>query len=118
MQKKGEKMAGGKSKKKKSSVKKDPAGFSVETYKNKIVTFLKKHDKKTMQLSQLEAKCRTKKGGRENFAEAFSQLRTEGVVMVRKGMNVALCSRMNVFAGTVSRLSRTFGFATSDSGTE
>ena len=118
MQKKGEKMAGGKSKKKRSSVKKDPAGSSVETYKNKIVTFLKKHDKKTMQFSQLEAKCRTKKGGRENFAEAFSQLRTEGVVMVRKGMNVALCSRMNVFAGTVSRLSRTFGFATSDSGTE
>ena len=118
MQKKGEKMAGGKSKKKRSSVKKIHAGSSVETYKNKIVTFLKKHDKKTMQLSQLEAKCRTKKGGRENFAEAFSQLRTEGVVMVRKGMNVALCSRMNVFAGTVSRLSRTFGFATSDSGTE
>ena len=50
MQKKGEKMAGGKSKKKRSSVKKDPAGSSVETYKNKIVTFLKKHDKKTMQL--------------------------------------------------------------------
>lgn len=65
------KWPGGKSKKKRSSVKKDPAGSSVETYKNKIVTFLKKHDKKTMQLSQLEAKCRTKKGGRENFAEAF-----------------------------------------------
>lgn len=64
-------MAGGKSKKKRSSVKKDPAGSSVETYKNKIVTFLKKHDKKTMQLSQLEAKCRTKRADARTSRRLF-----------------------------------------------
>ena len=104
--------------KKKTSAKKTPAGFSVETYKNKIVTFLTKHDKKTMQVSQLESKCRTKKGGHENFAKAFGELRSEGVIMMRKGMNVALCSRMNVFTGSISRLSRTFGFALTDDGIE
>jgi len=104
--------------KKKQTAKKSGSPVSVESYKNKIVTFLKAYGKKSMPLSELESKCRTKKSGRENFTEAFSQLRTEGVVMMKKGMKAALCSRMNVYPGTVTRLSRTFGFAVTDEGVE
>ena len=110
-------MSGRKTKKKISS-QKNSTQQSVETYKNKIVTFLTKHDRKTMQIAQLEAKCRTKKGGRANFTKAFGELRSEGVIMVKKGMNVGLCSRFNVFTGSITRLSRTFGFALADNGTE
>lgn len=104
--------------KKKQSEKKSSSVVSVESYKNKIVTFLKAYGKKTMPLSELEAKCRTKKSGRENFAAAFSELRNEGVVMMKKGMKAALCSRIDVFPGAVTRLSRTFGFAVTDDGVE
>ena len=104
--------------KKKQSEKKSSSVVSVESYKNKIVTFLKAYSKKTMPLSELEAKCRTKKSGRDNFAAAFSQLRNDGVVMMKKGMKAALCSRIDVFPGAVTRLSRTFGFAVTDDGIE
>lgn len=90
----------------------------IESIKNKIVTFLNANGKSSMPLSQLETKCRSKKEGRENFIKAFDELRTDGVIMMRKGMKVALCSRLNVYAGTVSRLSRTFGFAVTDDGVE
>ena len=72
--------------KKRSSAKKTVSAGSVENYKHKIVTFLTAYDKKSMPLSQLESKCRTKKQGRENFTEAFSQLRTEGVIMMKKNL--------------------------------
>lgn len=103
---------------KKTDVKKNSAVCSVESYKNKIVTFLEKNDKKTMPLNELESKCRTKKNGRENFAAAFGELRSEGVVMMKKGMKAALCSRMKCHPGVVTRLSRTFGFASADDGIE
>lgn len=90
----------------------------IETYKKKIITFLRACSKKTMPIHELETKCRTKKQGRENFAKAFDELRTEGVITVRKGMKVGLCSKLKIHAGTVTRLSRTFGFAVTDSGTE
>ena len=104
--------------KKKQTAKKAGAVASVESYKNKIVTFLKAYGKKSMTISELESKCRTKKTGRENFTTAFAELRTEGVVMMKKGMKAALCSRINVYPGTVTRLSRTFGFAVTDEGVE
>lgn len=107
----------GKSRKKYSS-KESGAVCSVESYKNKIKTFLEKNDKKLMPLNELESKCRTKKNGRENFNTAFNELRTEGIVMLRKGMKAALCSRIKCFPGTVMRLSRTFGFAQTDGGIE
>lgn len=100
------------------SKKKNSAGVSVESYKNKIVTFLKAHNKRLMQLSQLEAKCRTKKSGAENFALAFGELRDEGIVTVRKGMKAALCSSLNLKKAEIARLSRTFGFAVTEDGTE
>ncbi|MBO5320299.1 MAG: ribonuclease R [Ruminococcus sp.] len=104
--------------KKKSSAKKTTASCSAESYKNKIVTFLSAYDKKLMPLSELESKCRTKKHGRDNFITAFDQLRTEGVIMMKKGMKTGLCSRLGVVCGTVSRLSRTFGFAEIENGKE
>ena len=104
--------------KKKNSVKKGSDTISIESYKNKIVTFLKANDKKTMPINQLETKCRTKKNGRENFTAAFSELRDEGVIVVRKGMKVALSSDLGMKTGEITRLSRTFGFAMTDDGTE
>lgn len=104
--------------KKKSVPTKNTALCSAESYKNKIVTFLSACDKKLMTVSELEAKCRTKKQGRDNFIKAFDDLRTEGVIMMKKGMKTGLCSRLGIDCGTVTRLSRTFGFAETDSGTE
>ncbi|MBQ8296325.1 MAG: ribonuclease R [Ruminococcus sp.] len=108
----------GKSKKKITSKKKISSALSVGSYKNKIVTFLETHDRKFMLLEELQKKCRSKKNGHENFTAALSELRTEGVILVRKGMKISLCSRMNCHPGTVSRLSRTFGFVMTDDGTE
>ncbi len=93
----------------------------VTSYKHKIVTFLKAYKKDIMPINELETKCRTKKGGKggqADFAEAFSQLRNEGVITVRKGMKAALCSRLGMQTATVTRLSRTFGFAATEDGTE
>ncbi len=90
---------------------------TVESYKNKIVTYLST-GKRLIPLNELETKCRTKKSGRDNFVQAFGELRTEGIVTVRKGMKVALCSRMGFKAAEVTRLSRTFGFAVTEDGTE
>ncbi len=90
---------------------------TVESYKNKIVTYLNT-GKRLIPLNELETKCRTKKTGRENFVQAFTELRDEGVVSVRKGMKVALCSRMGFKAAEITRLSRTFGFAVTEDGTE
>jgi len=104
--------------KKKQAAGKGSSSVSVESYKKKIVTFLQTGSKKTMSLSELESKCKTKRSGRDNFVQAFSELRTEGVVMMKKGMKTALCSRMHVYPGTVTRLSRTFGFASADEGVE
>ncbi|MDE6540276.1 MAG: ribonuclease R [Ruminococcus sp.] len=90
----------------------------IETYKKKIVTFLQTYNKKTMPINELENKCRTKKQGRENFMNAFDELRTEGIITVKKGMKTGLCSRLDIYPATVTRLSRTFGFAKTDDGTE
>ncbi|MDE6035785.1 MAG: ribonuclease R [Ruminococcus sp.] len=100
-------------KKNKSSDKTD-----IETYKKKIVTFLQTYHKKTMPISELENKCRTKKQGRDNFINAFDQLRTDGIITVKKGMKAGLCTRLDIYPATVTRLSRTFGFAKTDNGTE
>lgn len=104
--------------KKKAAAGKRSGGCSVESYKHKILTFLSACDKKLMPLSELESKCRTRKNGRENFTEAFAQLRTEGVIIMKKAMKTGLCSRLGINVGTVSRLSRTFGFVETTDGVE
>ncbi len=104
--------------KKKPNTKKQSSLCSAESYKNKILTFLEKNGKKLMPLSELEAKCRTKKYGRDNFIAAFDELRTDGIIMMRKGMKVALCSKMKCKPAEITRLSRTFGFAVTNDGVE
>ncbi len=101
----------------KSQSKKDKKE-SVSGCKNKIVTYLQTNNKKLMSISELETKCRSKKLGHDIYAEAFAQLRDEGIITVRKGMKVALCSRLGYYTGEITRLSRTFGFAMTDEGTE
>lgn len=103
--------------KKKAPESKSTAG-SVESYKNKIVTFLRANNKKTMSINELETKCRTKKNNRENFILAFSELRDEGMITVRKGAKVGLCSALKLKVGEITRLSRTFGFAVTEDGVE
>lgn len=105
----------GKSKKKISS---NNSEISIESYKNKIVTFLQSYNKKLMTVSELEKKCRTKKSGRNNFIKAFDELRTDGIIVMRKGMKTALAERLGMRTGEITRLSRTFGFAVTDDGTE
>ena len=105
-------------KKSPSPKRKNSGGTDTEVFRKKIVTFLSACEKKGMPINQLEAKCRTKKADRDGFIAAFDQLRTEGIIMVKKGMKAALCSRMGVYPATVTRLSRTFGFAVTDGGTE
>lgn len=90
----------------------------VATFKKKIITFLQTNNKKTIPISELEIKCRSKKQGHENFMNAFDELRTDGIITVRKGMKVGLCSRLNMYPATVTKLSRTFGFAKTDDGIE
>lgn len=104
--------------KKRSAVKNPEDSISTESCKNRIITFLEKHDKKFMMLSELQKKCRTKKNGVRSFTEALHQLRSEGIVIIRKNVKVSLCSRLRCFPGSVTRLSRTFGFAETDDGTE
>lgn len=105
----------GKSKKKNIS---NSSEISVESYKNKIVTFLKSSNKRLITVAELEKKCRTKKSGRNNFVQAFDELRTDGVIVMRKGMKTALAERLGMRTGEITRLSRTFGFAKTDDGTE
>lgn len=90
----------------------------VATFKKKIITFLQTNNKKTIPISELETKCRSKKQGHENFMNAFDELRTDGIITVRKGMKVGLCSRLNMYPATVTKLSRTFGFTKTDDGIE
>lgn len=92
--------------------------ISVESYKNKIITFLQSCNKKLMTVAELEKKCRTKKSGRNNFVQAFDELRTDGIVVMRKGMKTALAERLGMKTAEITRLSRTFGFARTNDGTE
>lgn len=103
--------------KKKSSVKKIKTK-SVESFKNRIITTLTVIDKKTIPISQLESKCRSKKYGSANYQEAISELRREGRIIVRKGKKIGLAERNGAMPATITRLSKTFGFAVTDEGVE
>lgn len=106
----------GKNKKKSSAKPKKAAAekCSAASYRNKILMFLGKHEKKYMLLGELEKKCRTKKYGKENFSAAFEQLRSEGIIVLHKNVKVGLCLRLRFFPAEIVRLSRTFGFAKTD----
>ena len=48
--------------------------FSVEGYKNRIVTFVQKSGKKPVSPKELAAKCRSIKGNEANFNLALNEL--------------------------------------------
>ena len=91
---------------------------TVESYKNKISTFLNQCSRKSLSISELSAKCRTKQGSHENFSIALRELAEEGVVFIKKQQKVLLAAKLGYFPAKVTRLSKTFGFAVTDDGTE
>lgn len=91
---------------------------TVESYKNKIMTFLHQSAKGSLLSRELAAKCHSIKGNKENYAAAVRELTEEGIIVVRKQQKVILASKLGYMPANVTRLSRTFGFAMTDDGTE
>lgn len=83
--------------------------FSVEGYRNKIVTFVQKNGKKPISPKELAAKCRSFKGSENNFKQAISELTEEGVIFMRK-RGYVMCNVLGFFKAEILRLNRTFGF--------
>ncbi len=92
--------------------------YSVESYKNKIETFLKAHNKKTMLEKDLAAKCRSRKGNPENYKKAVRELQSEGLIIIRKQGKISLSQRFGYKTAKITRLSRTFGFGISENSGE
>lgn len=83
--------------------------FSVEGYRNKIVTFVQKSGKKPISPKELAAKCRSFKGSENNFKQAINELCEDGVICLRK-RGYVMCSVLGFFKAEILRLNRTFGF--------
>ena len=62
----------------------DNIKYSVESYKNKIMTFLKASKKKAVLEKDLATVCRSRKGNPENYKKAVHELQREGLVIIRK----------------------------------
>lgn len=88
--------------------------YSVESYKNKIETFLKAHNKKAMLEKDLASKCRSRKGNPDNYKKAVRELQREGVIIFKKQNKIALSQRLGYKTAKITRLSRTFGFGVSE----
>lgn len=83
--------------------------FSVEGYKNRIVTFVQKSGKKPISPKELAAKCRSIKGNEANFNLAVNELIEDGIICQRK-RGFVMCSILGFFKAEILRLNRTFGF--------
>ena len=83
---------------------------SVESYRKKIMTCLKKNGRTPLSDRDLATKCRTNRGGAANFRQAINELRHEGAICERRRGYVS-SANMGYFPATIVRLSRTFGFA-------
>lgn len=83
---------------------------SVEGYRSKIITILKKNGRSPLSDRELATKCRTNRGGAANFRKAVDALCHEGIICERR-RGYVLSSLMGYFPATIVRLSRTFGFA-------
>ena len=86
---------------------------SVEGYRNKILTILKKNGRTPLSDRELATKCRTNRGGAANFRKAVLALCQEGLICERR-RGYVLSSLMGYYPATIVRLSRTFGFARPD----
>ncbi|MBQ3567123.1 MAG: ribonuclease R [Oscillospiraceae bacterium] len=83
--------------------------FSVEGYKNRIVTFVQKSGKKPVSPKDLATKCRSVRGNEANFNLAVNELIEDGVICQRK-RGFVMCSVLGFFKAEIVRLNRTFGF--------
>lgn len=83
--------------------------YSVESYKNKIVTFVKKNGKKPLPSKELAAKCRSIKGNEKNYKTAVTELLQEGTICERR-KGIVMCEILGFFKAEVMRLNKTFGF--------
>lgn len=79
------------------------------SYRNKIMTILRKNGRTPMPDAQLATKCRTNRYGAKNFRRAVDDLLHEGVIVARR-RGYVLSDLMGYFPAVVVRLSRTFGF--------
>lgn len=86
---------------------------SIESYRRKILTVLKKNGRTPLSDRELSVKCRTQRGGAANFRKAIEELCREGAICERRRGYVS-SAVMRYFPGTIVRLSRTFGFARPD----
>lgn len=83
--------------------------YSVESYKNKIITFLKASKKKAVSEKDLATVCRSRKGNPENYKKAVHELQREGLVIIRK-QKIILSRKYGYKTAKITRLSKTFGF--------
>lgn len=83
---------------------------SVDSYRKKIMTFLKKNGRTPLSDRELATKCRTNRGGAANFRKAVDELCHEGAICERRRGYVS-SANMGYYPATIVRLSRTFGFA-------
>ncbi len=86
---------------------------SIEGYRSKILTILKKNGRTPLSDRELATKCRTNQGGAANFRKAVNELCQEGRICERR-RGYVLSSLMGYYPATIVRLSRTFGFARPD----
>lgn len=87
----------------------DNIKYSVESYKNKIMTFLKASKKKAVLEKDLATVCRSRKGNPENYKKAVHELQREGLVIIRK-QKIILSQKYGYKTAKITRLSKTFGF--------
>lgn len=83
--------------------------YSVESYRNKILTFIMKSGKKPIPLKELAAKCRSTRGNSKNFSSALNELVTSGEIYERR-RGFVKTEILGYFTAKILRLNRTFGF--------
>lgn len=83
--------------------------YSIESYRNKILTFLSKSGKKPVPFKELAAKCRSSKGNSKNFNDAINELIISGEIYERR-RGFVRTEILGYFKAKILRLNRTFGF--------
>ena len=86
-------------------------------YKEQITAMLRRSAKSPMSLKKLFCGLKGKKPSKVEFNRAIKELKNEGVIFERRS-GFILCESFGLVTGTVTRLSKTFGFAKLEDGTE
>ncbi len=83
---------------------------SVQGYRDRIETILRKAGRSPMADRDLALKCKTNQRGAANFRTAVNELIKEGIICERR-RGYVLSVLMGYFTAKIVRVSRTFGFA-------